>query len=92
MTTGVNDRDNHRTVRLLKVINGKVALGDQGPVVIVKLHGKTPRIEDDLIRCGEITFEELVSTAEETSGKVIIGELHILADLLQRDNRLTGHL
>ncbi|MBI2814193.1 MAG: hypothetical protein HYX71_07905 [Opitutae bacterium] len=93
MPAGVDDSDNHRTVRLLKATDSQVALGrDQCPVAIVGLHGKTPRIEGDSIRRGKAAREESFPTLAETGGKIVLGELHILADLLQRDNRLAGHL
>ena len=60
--------------------------------VDVGLHGKTPRIEGDSIRRGKATREELFPTVAETGGKIVLGGLPLLADLLLRDNRLAGHL
>ena len=92
MTAGIDNSNNHRTVLFLKVMDGKVALGDQGPVIIIEFHCKTPRIKGDLICGPKVTFEEFVPTASETGGKIIVGELHILADRLQRYDRLADPL
>ena len=92
VTAGVDDGDNHRAIRLLKVIDRKVTFGDQGPVVVVEFYRKAPRIERDSIRGSKVALEESVPPATQTGGKVIIGELHILADIRQGDNWLAGHL
>lgn len=92
MAAGVDDGDNHGAVRLLEIIDGKVTLGDQGPVVVVEFHCKAPRVEGDSIRGFKVAFKEPVATAMETGIKVVMGELHILADGCQGYDWLARHL
>jgi hypothetical protein len=44
MAAGIDYGNNHRAVRFLIVVNGKIAFGNQGSVIVAKFHGKASRV------------------------------------------------
>ena len=92
MPAGVDDSDDDRAFRLDEIVDRKIAFRNQGAAIVVEFDRVAPRIEGDLIGDFEVTLEKLVGASAGVSRKIIIRQLHVVADRLQRDHWPDVHL
>lgn len=92
ITTRVHERDNNGTISFFEVVDRKVAFGHQGTMVVLKLYGKRRGVAPNSVGHRKVAVEESLAGATDSFLKVVIGQLHVIADDVQRYNWFRLHL